>query len=119
MTLADYIAANLSTPFAWGAWDCVHFAAGWAHVVTGRDYLEGMRGWKTEQGAARAIKRAGGLAAALDSRLNRIHPNLAKDGDVALYKGALCLFSGPHIVGPGPTGLIFIDRTEAECAWSY
>jgi hypothetical protein len=61
----------------------------------------------------------GGFETILDARLTRINPKLAKDGDVALYRSAICIFSGPHIVGPGFNGLVFVNRMEAECAWSY
>lgn len=119
MTLAEYITSNLKTEFEWGAFDCCLFAAGWVREATGEDPLEGLPKWKTERQALRVIKSVGGLESALDARFTRINPNLAKDGDLALYKGSVCVFSGPHIVGPSQSGLQFINRMEAECAWSY
>jgi len=119
MTLADYITRLLREPFCWGKHDCVNFANGYVKAQTGKDHLAEFGEWSTALGAARKIKQAGGLEAALDARFTRINPNLAKDGDLALYKNSVCLFSGPHIVGPGKNGLEFIDRKHAECAWSY
>lgn len=119
MTLPEYIAANLEREFVWGQWDCVTFAAGWIHLATGIDHLAGITPWRSKIGAARVMKELGGFEAAIDRALIRIHPNMAKDGDIALRDGCMCVFSGQHIVGPGPTGLTFISRMEAKCAWSY
>lgn len=119
MTFVDYVTGHLKTPFVWGQHDCVLFAAGWVRHHTGFDYLAGMPPWKSEKKARRLIRRMGGLEKIMDARFDRIHPNLARDGDIALYSGCLCLFSGAHIVGPNRDGLAFIDRTKAECAWVY
>lgn len=119
MTLAEYITSNLKREFEWGNFDCVLFAAGWVTHATGGDPLADVKKWKSERQALRGIKAVGGLEKALDERFTRINPNFAKDGDLALYKGAVCIFSGPHIVGPNKNGLEFINRMEAECAWSF
>jgi hypothetical protein len=119
MTLADYISAHLAKRFEYGKLDCVLFAAGWLTHATGRDYLADVPRWSTKKQAMRIIRDLGGLEAAMDAKLRRIHPNLAADGHIGMYKGRACIFSGPHIVGPGYDGLIFINRLEAEAAWSY
>lgn len=119
MTLAEYITANLDRPFAWGSMDCVHFAAGWLVHATGRDYLADLPKWASAKEAHRLIKKLGGLEKAVDERLARIDPRFATDGDLALYDGCLCIFSGPHVVGPGGERLEFIDRMEVQAAWSY
>ena len=98
--------------------DCVLFAAGWVKEKTGVDHLEGMTKWKNERQAKRAIKAAGGLKAAISERLPSVHPNMAKDGDIGLINGSVCIFSGAHVVGAAENGLKFINRMEAECAWS-
>lgn len=118
MMLADYIAAHLSRPFAWGEHDCVLFAARWVARQTGRDPLAGLPPWSTMREALRVLQGVGGIEAALDARFPRVMPNLARDGDLALYGRSLCLFSGPHVVGPAEAGLLFIDRMQIECAWS-
>jgi len=116
MTLPDYIVANMARPFIWGEHDCVLFAARWVRMCTGKDYI-GATTWSSMLDAYRIMKKSGGLAKIVDARLRRIEPNYALDGDVALRGNTLMLFSGHHIVGPGMTGLVFVERTEAKCAW--
>jgi hypothetical protein len=118
MTQTEYIAAHLKTPFEWGVHDCITFAVGWAEIATGRSILPSPR-WSSELQAARTIKRHGGLVAALDAQFSRIHPNRAKDGDLALSAGVVSLVSGPHLLAPGADGLLFKPRTEASHAWTY
>ncbi|PIY01689.1 MAG: hypothetical protein COZ23_01835 [Hydrogenophilales bacterium CG_4_10_14_3_um_filter_58_23] len=117
ITLADYIAARLNAPFQWGVNDCMTFAVGWAEIAGGRTLLP-KRLWHTELQAARLIKRHGGLVAALDAHFGQIHPNYAKDGDIAIADGVVALISGAHLVAPGADGLVFKPRTEADHAWS-
>ncbi|GGI16458.1 DUF6950 family protein [Oxalicibacterium faecigallinarum] len=118
MSLADYIKAHLCTPFKWGEHDCVLFAARWALLATGTDHLAGVSPWRDARAAMRMVRRMGGMQALMDARLARVHVNLARDGDIALYRRCLCIVSGAHLVGPNHHGLEFIKRTEAECAWS-
>jgi len=63
-------------------------------------------------------KRVGGVAVALVEPFTRIQLVLVKDGDIALYNGCMCIFSGAQIVGPNINGLEFFKRTAVECAWS-
>lgn len=119
MTLADYIAAHLDKPFEWGSNDCVLFAIGWLELATGRDYLGPYKPWSSAKEAIRKVDDAGGLAPLFDANLERINPNLAADGDIALIDRTAYLFSGPHVVSVGESGLVFIDRMEAKCAWHY
>lgn len=119
MLLPDYIAAHLDKPFEYGRLDCVLFVANWIKHKTGIDYLDGLPHWASERRALRIVKDLGGLEVAMDRRFERIHPNLAQDGHIALRRGGLMLFSGPHIVGPGLEQLEFVDRMEAECAWCF
>lgn len=119
MTFADYIAAHLSERFEFGRLDCVLFCIGWLNHKRGKDYLADLPKWTSQSEARRVIKQVGGLEAALDAQLTRVHPNLAKDGDIALIDSeTMMLFSGPHIVGPSKDGLLFTERTKATCAWS-
>lgn len=119
MTLPDYIAANLNRAFAWGEFDCLLCAAGYVIPTTGIDYLAGQPKWTTAKEALRVVENLGGMEAILDTHFKRINPNLAKDGFIALHNKTVCLFSGAHIVAPGPDGLVFIERTRAKCAWQY
>jgi hypothetical protein len=116
MTLAEYVTACLTVPFAWGYNDCVLFAANWVQIATGKNYLPDQK-WSSMLQAQRMLKKMGGLESIVDVRLERIDKNFAVDGDIALHHDSLRLFSGPHIVGPGIDGLVFFSRMEAVCAW--
>ena len=118
MTLPEYIASNRRRPFEWGSFDCVLFVAGWVRLRTGVDQLAGLPAWTSEREARRVIASIGGLSAALDSRLVRIKPGMAIDGDIGIVENTLGVFTGRHIVAAGQSGLIFIDRMRAECAWA-
>lgn len=117
--VADYIAGHLKSPFKWGEHDCVTFAIRWVEIASGKSYLANYKPWTNEIEAIRRVKRLGGLEKVFDKNLKRIPANFAKDGDVAVVDGTAYLFSGVHIVGPGMDGLIFKNRMEATCAWSY
>ncbi len=119
MTLHDYIAGHLGRPFQWGEHDCVLFAVGWLEISTGRDYLSPYKPWSTAIEAARKVAAAGGLDALFDAHLTPIEPNFAADGDLAIIRGTAFIFSGPHVVSVGEEGLIFLDRLEAQYAWSH
>lgn len=122
MHFVDYVIENLTKPFEWGKNDCVLFANNWVKEATGKDFVEafldGRPMWSNEREALRLLKDLGGVEEVVNTRLTRINPNLARDGDVALHDRSLCLFSGAYVVGPGETGLIRVLRTEAKCAWS-
>ena len=118
MTLQAYISERLELPFVWGSHDCILFAIGWLNLRSGKDWLADLPTWSTAKEATRAVASVGGLDTAFDARLKRINPNAAKDGDLALVGRTAFLFSGPHIVGPGHQGLVFIERTQACAAWS-
>lgn len=114
---AAYVTAHLRTPFQWGTHDCVTFAAGWAKIATGRDYICTGRSWSSRAEARAIIAELGGMEYLLDQSLTRIHPNFAQDGDITLLKGTINLFSGATICAPGDNGLVFNPRMEATCAW--
>lgn len=117
MTLADYITDHLGKPFAWGENDCVLFAIGWLEIATGRDYLTQYKPWSSAKEAIRKVDEAGGLEGLFDAELERINPHLAVDGDIALIDRTAFLFSGPHIVSVGESGLVFLNRMDAKAAW--
>lgn len=117
MTLSDYITDHLGIPFAWGSNDCVLFAIGWLEHATGRDYLSPYKPWASAKEAIRKVDEAGGLESLFDAELHRINPHMAIDGDIALIDRTALLFSGPHIVSVGESGLVFLDRMDAKMAW--
>jgi hypothetical protein len=118
MTLEKYISDRLETPFVWGENDCVLFAIGWLNIRAEKNWLAALPHWTNAREAIRIVNQLGGLEAEFDRRLQRVSPSAARDGDIALIKRTVFLFSGPHIVAPGPTGLNFFNRTYAPCAWS-
>jgi hypothetical protein len=118
MTLAEYLTANLERQFEWGRNDCVLFVARWVEQATGVNHLADVPTWRSAKQALRIRRDLGGIEAVMDARFKRVNPHLANDGDIALYRKALCLFSGAQIVGPGHNGLVFINRMEVESAWS-
>lgn len=119
VTLVEYIAAGLERKFGWGSWDCVLFAVGWLEIATGRDYLTQYKPWSSAFEAARKVANLGGLDALFDAELTQINPHFAADGDLAIIRGTAFVFSGPHVVSVGEEGLVFLDRLEAQYAWSH
>ena len=123
--LMEFFAARSATPFAWGTNDCVTYAADAVRAITGDDPLADLRGsWSTELGARRAVTRAGGMPAALDSRFTRL-PNVlcAQRGDI----GVLPEETGWHVVVvcmgalwacPGPDGVVTVSLEKAAMAWA-
>lgn len=122
--LHAYVASHMRTPFAWGAHDCVLFAAGAVQAQTGQDPLGGYRRrWTSERGAARVLKRLGGMEAAVDGVLPSIPPATAQRGDVAGWRDAkgrlqLAIVEGETLVGPGPYGQLRLPRKAMTRAWS-
>lgn len=125
--LIGYLAERRTMAFAWGraANDCVSYSAGALLALTGRDVLDGLPHWSTELGAMRAVRRFGGLAAAVTGKLTPIAPALAHRGDVAgvpdeaLPGGIrLMIVEGAILSGPGDRGAVFCPRAAITCAWS-
>ena len=111
-------------PFAWGRDknDCVSFAAAAVLATTGREIDFGGARWLTKVGAARVLKRLGGLEAAVDRHLARVTPAFAQRGDIAAILGSggllLGVIEGDTIAGPCPTGIMRLPRAAAQMAWS-
>lgn len=122
--LHAYVASHMRTAFAWGQHDCVLFAAGAVQAQTGEDPLRAYRGrWTSERGAARVLKRLGGMEAAVNTVLSPIAPAMAQRGDVAGWLDAkgrlqLAIVEGETLVGPGPSGQLRLPRKTMTRAWS-
>ncbi len=121
--LIGLIEARSAVPFDWrgrGA-DCVSFAALAVEAQTGVNPRGTLR-WTSKRGALAAIKAEGGLEAAVDRRLDRIAPALAKRGDIAAVPDEelgirLMIVEGAMLVGPGEGGLERQLRSEMTIAW--
>ena len=125
--LAAHLASVKSLPFAWVGNDCCTFAAGVVQAITGVDAMAPLRGkYTTQAGAARLIKRAGGLQALVSEHLGQPlqTPALAGRGDVVLFEmaapygpQALGICVGAHLAAPGPAGMVLLPITVAVAAW--
>lgn len=124
--LAAYLLANAGRRFAWGAHDCVRFAAGAVQTITGRDLLPA--DWADRTGAARLLRALGGLPAAVGSVLPELPgPALAQRGDVLLVAAPvaggralrrwLAVADGARWWVPGPAGLTCGPAALAVRAW--
>lgn len=101
--LAPFLYRAWRTPFAWGRFDCILLLADWSAAIGAEDPAAAYRGrYKTELGAARIIRRAGGLAPLIDREFVRwTRAAVARAGDVGLVEaqtpnglslvGGLCL----------------------------
>lgn len=92
MTLAEFVMQNRAIPFAWGEHDCCLLAANWLKANGKPDLAASFRGaYSTEQGAMRAIRRAGfnSLSDLLISLLGQPKPQLL------LTRGAVVLLDTP------------------------
>ena len=108
--------------FSWRGGDCVSFALGGVKAQTGVDLLADIPRWRSQRQAARVVDTVGGLAEALDLRMDRVPTALAKRGDVAGIPDAtfgvrLMLVEGRTLVGPGDSGLVRLDRSAMTIAW--
>lgn len=117
MNLSEYIQTHINKPFEWNSHDCCTFVGGWVEIKTGRDYLIEHRPWRTAIEAHKKLRDLGGLFFLLSNYFDRVHPNMAQDGDLTIYQDGVHIFSGRHIVSVGKDGLVFTDRTVAKEAW--
>lgn len=115
---------RMRTGFAWGKGqnDCASFAGAAVQAQTGRDPLSALPAWTNAKGAARILKRRGGLTAVVDTLLSPIPVAMAARGDVALVETAtgpaLMVVEGDTLVGPAVAGLMRLPRSAMLRAWS-
>jgi len=122
--LHNLVEARRAAPFAWGALDCVRFAADAVHAMTDSNPLDGVEAWTDEASATAALARRGGLVAATRAVLgDPIPPAQAQRGDVVLLEladggPALGICLGAQAVGPSRAGLVWAGMEHARAAWS-
>lgn len=123
--MAAYLARHAGTPFVWGQHDCVRFAAGLVHAITGVDLLPA--DWRDRAQAVQVLRALGGLAPAVDGVLPRLStPALAQRGDVVLVQASapqggrrrwLAVVDGARWWAPSPAGLVQGPMSLAAIGW--
>ena len=129
--LAELLHARAQTPMRYGSNDCCLLAADAIAAMTGTDIAEEFRGYRTEVGAARRIRRVTG-AVGVEAALRYCAAKhelpglasvyLAQRGDLLLLDGGAGLIAG--IVGThgacvttGEHGLRRLPLASAVRAW--
>jgi len=120
--LAGFVASRESVPFKWGSHDCALFVCDGIEAISGHDPAAKYRGYTTEIGAARVVKRLGGMRGVGNTIFGQeIHPMQAQVGDVGLVdvegRESFALCGGPFWLSPGPGGLVRLDVGVAVMAW--
>lgn len=109
-------------PFEWGSNDCCLFAANGVLAMTGKDYGEPYRGYKTAKGALSKLKDSGVDGVATKALGPAKPPPFARRGDVVSFESgnglALGLCVGAKIASVGPGGLTMLPMNLALLAWS-
>lgn len=123
------IDAVRATPFAWGSHDCCMFACSVISATTGVDPAKDLRGaYHTRLGAARALKRPGGVEGIAEERTAKHgfaelpSPAFAQRGDLVLADTAnegpaLGICVGAFAAFAAPVGLAFRKINECRRAW--
>lgn len=120
--LAGLIAQRLRQPFVWGVHDCCLWAADAVQAQTGRDPAAGLRGtYRSALGAARLVRRLGGLSAIAARGGEPIAPALAVAGDVGLVMMAgrprLVVCGGGLWLAAAVDGLAALPWAAPVAAW--
>ncbi|WP_127109939.1 DUF6950 family protein [Pararhodobacter zhoushanensis] len=120
--LAEQIEAARLRPFQWGVHDCATWAADVRAALTGTESAaQAWRGrYKTEIGAARALRRLGwpDLATGAEAALGAPIPVLmAQRGDVVMDGQTFGVCVGASAAFVGETGLIYARLGQCSAAW--
>lgn len=87
--LSTFLSAAAARGFAWGAHDCMLFAADWAHARTGSDPAAPWRGrYRSEGEALQLVAEAGGMAALMGRALEAlgwVKAHAPQAGDVGVF----------------------------------
>lgn len=124
--LAEFIEANLHTPFNWGTHDCSQFVIKCEIAVTGSTkYQDSIGKYKTKRGAAMHLKGQGfdGLWDYVSSRYTEIDKAFANRGDVVGHitpdGESVGIMIGNTIACVGDDGIIFKPINEAHRFWRF
>ena len=108
--------------FEWGKTDCCAFTVGAVKATTGIDHGIEYH-YTTKVGAARLLKKAGGVEAIATKALGEPKsPLFAQRGDVVSFDGgmgtALGICIGTKLAAMQESGLIFLSMKQALKSWS-
>jgi hypothetical protein len=132
--LIAFVAANKTTPFVWGKWDCALFAANGVQAMTGTDIASDFRNkYADEAGAMATIKAVCGGTSVADAAAycaskhglkELTHPLKAQRGDLVIVEDSGRLIAGlvapnsRHVVAAGQSGLnTRIPISNVKRAW--
>lgn len=108
--------------FQWGFNDCALFSADAVYVQTGVDLAKGMRNYKTERGAARVIRKAGGMTALAKGLVGK-QIGLVQYGEVVLAdiesRETFGIALHTCWCAPGADGLVFRPMSDVRCAYGF
>lgn len=100
--------------------DCSRFIADGIIEMTGKDIFRYRNNYKSEIGAARLLKRLGGLRAALGSILgDEMHPSRAIHGDIVYWEGACGFCMGRNCLFLSDGGFSWIPALKVDCAFRF
>lgn len=117
--------------FGWdartGAHDCCSLVAAFGLSIGAVDLLAGLRGYRSERGALKALRRGGyrTIEALARDRLDEIPIGEMGGGDVGFVRnetafgGGLGLFDRRELVGIGPDGVMRAQRHAAASAFRF
>jgi hypothetical protein len=125
--LDAYVASVTANPFDWKVWRCCDFACGAVGVMTGEKPKTPPIPTR-EPDALRYMLHSGasGTIRAVDEALSPFdladHPKGGEDGDVIFFfttrlRQGLGLFFKGRVLGPGPSGLYWIDPALVRRTW--
>lgn len=103
LNLPEYLMAA-DRPFCWGEHDCVTYGDGWV-ANNSKSVISDQPKWHTKASAYRALRRVGGLEAALNSRLQ---PAIGypMEGYITLIDGTTVgICYGPYTYFLSPNGI--------------
>lgn len=122
--LGQALEAASDKPFAWGAWDCVHFVAEAVQAMTGADPLADYRGgYATEAEAWAALSERDGNLRQACKRVfgGMIRPAFARRGDVVMMRGGMavgvCIGAQAAFVSDDGNELVL--RPMTDMAWAF
>lgn len=122
--LRDYLRSIAREPFFIGKHDCATFTAAAVKAMTGRDYMRGLRGYRTVSEGLRKVQAVTGHAdhiAYVASIFDEVAPSFAQVGDIAVVEGiggdALGIVQGAHVYTIGATGLGVVPMTHIRRAF--